>query len=97
MACFLDDSCTSIGLFYLSFLGLGCSCTGVGFGLGDLGAVGTGVSSSMLTTSKDAPSKATTPLVLAVSPGLNMVLRINYWVSLSKVSNTELATKSMKT
>jgi len=80
----------------LSFFGLGFSCTSVGFSLRDLGAIGTGAEASMLTTSRVAPSKETVPLVLAVSLGPDIVLRIKCWVSLGKVSNTELATRSAK-
>jgi len=86
-----------MGFFCLYFLGLGTSLTSVGFVLGHFGTIGTTAGASMLITSGEAPSEVTAPLVLTVSPSLDIVLRINRWVSLGNLSNTKLLTKSTKT
>jgi len=65
-----------MGFFFLSFVGLGTSLTGVGFGLGDLGAIGIAARAFLLITIGAAPLQAIAPPVLIVSPGLDIVLRI---------------------
>lgn len=57
----------------------------MGFNLVDLGTLCIGAEASMLTTSGAAPLEATVPLVLAVSPGLDLVLRMNCCASLGNL------------
>lgn len=68
-----------MGFFYFSFLGFGTYINGVGFILGDLSTVSTGAGASMLITSRAVPLETSAPPILAVSPGMVIMLRINLW------------------
>jgi len=72
--CFLGDSCTGIVFFFLSFFSLGTFLIDVGFSLGDLGALGIAVGSSILTTTGVDPLEVIVPPILVVSTGADMKL-----------------------
>lgn len=74
VVCSLGDSHIAISHFFLCLIIFQVSCTCVGFSLGDLGTVGIGVGTSMLTTFGAAPLEEIVPLVFAVSPSLDIVL-----------------------
>jgi len=57
---------------------LGTSLAGIGFGLGDLGELGTLVGASILTTSREDPSEAIDPPTLAFLAGADMKLLMSY-------------------